>query len=82
MGTGINLPYYPKGLRLTAIDLSPGMLRYARQLAAELSLEVELLEMDVQNLAFGPHTFDTVLTSCVFCSVPDPILGLREIRRV
>jgi ubiquinone/menaquinone biosynthesis C-methylase UbiE len=38
--------------------------------------------MDVQALTFADNTFDTVITSCVFCSVPDPIKGLKEIRRV
>ena len=25
---------------------------------------------------------DAVVTACVFCSVPDPVLGLQEVRRV
>ena len=41
-----------------------------------------LLEMDVQELEFEDATFDGVLTSCVFCSVPLPVAGLEEIRRV
>jgi SAM-dependent methyltransferase len=31
---------------------------------------------------FADNSFDCVLTSCVFCSVPIPVLGLKEIRRV
>lgn len=31
---------------------------------------------------FDDETFDTVVTSCVFCSVPDPVKGLKEIYRV
>ena len=38
--------------------------------------------MDAQQMMFQDNTFDTVVTSCVFCSVPDPIKGLQEIRRV
>lgn len=37
---------------------------------------------DTEALCFQDETFDTVLTSCVFCSVPDPVQGLRKIRRV
>lgn len=33
-------------------------------------------------MSFADDTFDTVVTSCVFCSVPDPVEGLKEIRRV
>lgn len=82
VGTGANLASYPGDLEITAIDFSPNMLRYARRRASELGLSVELLEMDVQSLDFPSACFDTVLTTCVFCSVPDPGLGLREIHRV
>jgi ubiquinone/menaquinone biosynthesis C-methylase UbiE len=37
---------------------------------------------DVQELEFADETFDTVVSTCVFCSVPDPILGLHEVLRV
>ena len=35
-----------------------------------------------ENLKFPHNTFDTVVASCVFCSVHDPIKGFREIKRV
>jgi len=38
--------------------------------------------MDAQNLQFPEGSFDTVVATCVFCSVPDPIKGLEEIKRV
>ena len=43
---------------------------------------ITLIEMDAQDMSFPDNTFDTVVTSCVFCSVPDPVKGLEEIRRV
>jgi len=82
VGTGKNLPYYPRDVKVTAIDLSPRMLERARRRASVLGLEVELQEMDVQHLAFPDHVFDMVFATFVFCSVPDPVLGLRELRRV
>ena len=82
VGTGANLPFYPEGLSLTAIDFSSGMLDRAREKAKQLDLEVEFRLMDIQNLQFANHTFDTVISSCVFCSVPDPRRGLIEIHRV
>ncbi len=45
-------------------------------------MDVRFLEMDAQNLAFPDHSFDTVFATFVFCSVPDPVIGLRELRRV
>jgi ubiquinone/menaquinone biosynthesis C-methylase UbiE len=38
--------------------------------------------MDVCALDFADATFDTVVTACTFCSVPKPIQGLHELRRV
>ena len=81
-GTGKNLPYYPQGMKTTAIDLSPLMLERAKWRASVLGLNVELLEMDVQRLKFPDHVFDTVFATFVFCSIPNPILGLRELLRV
>lgn len=82
VGTGKNLPYYAQNVKVSAIDLSPRMLEKARKKASDLGLEVDLKEMDVQHLAFPDRAFDTVFATFVFCSVPDPVLGLQELRRV
>jgi len=83
VGTGKNLPYYPEGTEITGIDFSPNMIARARQRRDELQLKnIELKEMDVQDLSFPEDSFDTVVSTCVFCSVPLPIAGLRELRRV
>ncbi len=82
VGTGKNLPYYPRNAEVTAIDLSPRMLEGARKKASALGLEVNFMEMDVQHLDFPENAFDTVFATFVFCSVPDPVLGLQELNRV
>ena len=82
VGTGGNMSYYPKGLEISAIDLTPGMLERARQQAAKLNLNVDLRLGDAQALEFPDGTFDDVVATCVFCSVPDPVLGLTELGRV
>lgn len=81
VGTGKNLPHYPEDLEITGIDFSENMLKKAEEKIKKLT-HVELLEMDAQAMNFGDNTFDTVITSCVFCSVADPVAGLKEIRRV
>ncbi len=81
VGTGNNLRFYSPDCQVTGIDFSPGMLKKARDKAKGLS-NVELYEMDVQNLEFDDNTFDSIVSTCVFCSVPDPVKGLRELRRV
>lgn len=83
VGTGKNLPYYNKNVDLTAIDFSSGMLEVAKNKKTEVDLKAfKLYEMDVQDLKFEDDTFDTVISTFVFCTVPDPIAGLREVYRV
>jgi ubiquinone/menaquinone biosynthesis C-methylase UbiE len=38
--------------------------------------------MDVQALQFRVGSFDSAVSTFVFCSVPDPLKGLEELRRV
>lgn len=82
IGTGRSLRYYPPGAEVVAIDLSPRMLARARRRAERLGVAVDLRVADVQALPFPDASFETVLATCVFCSVPDPVKGLGEARRV
>src|SRR6266542_6501455 len=50
VGTGKSMPYYPAGMTITAIDLSPRMLGQARTHAARDNIRVDLREADVQAL--------------------------------
>ena len=82
VGTGANIPYYPTECQVTAVDLSEQMLERAKQRATKLGVSVDLQLMDAQNLTFPDHSFDTAITTCVFCSVPNPIQGMHELGRV
>jgi ubiquinone/menaquinone biosynthesis C-methylase UbiE len=82
VGTGLNMPFWPRHLAITATDLAPRMLERARQRAAKLGLAANLRVGDAQALEFPDGAFDTAVATCVFCSVPDPVQGLRELGRV
>lgn len=83
VGTGKNILYYPKDSRITAIDLSEKMLSKARKRARSLDIgNVELMLMDAQAMDFRDDSFDAVVATFVFCSVPAPVRGLDETRRV
>ena len=82
VGTGKNFDYYPADAQITAIDFSLEMLRQATHKKDRKTVSVELNLMDVQSLAFADNSFDTVIGSFVFCSVPLPIKGLKELYRV
>ena len=76
------MAFYPQGVRVTGVDLTPERLDRARKRAAILNRGVTLLLGDAQELEFPDASFDTVVASFVFCSVSDPVLGLQELGRV
>lgn len=85
VGTGANLSFYPSSIKsLIGVDFSSDMLKYAKQKASQLNApyKMELIEGDIQELPFPDNSFDTVVSTCVFCSVSDPVVGLEELRRV
>ncbi|HEY8219396.1 MAG TPA: methyltransferase domain-containing protein [Methylobacter sp.] len=82
VGTGKNFDYYPKDARITAIDFSEQMLKQAVHKRDRKKVKVDLELMDVQSLCFADNSFDTVICSFVFCSVPAPLKGLKEVYRV
>jgi ubiquinone/menaquinone biosynthesis C-methylase UbiE len=82
VGSGRNLPFYPDETSLTAIEFSPEMLELARQRAAELGRDVDLRLGDAQDLEFADQSFDTVVCTLAFCTIPNPENAATEARRV
>jgi len=82
VGTGLDIPFFPADLEITGIDISPRMLERAQPRADAYQGKLELREMDVHDLPFDAGSFDQVFTSCTFCSVPNPVGGLKSLRRV
>jgi len=82
VGTGRNLEHYPKGIRLTGIDISAPMLDIARHRASRLGREVDLREGDAQALEFANANFDTVVFTLSLCSIPDDGKAISEAKRV
>ncbi len=82
VGTGASLAHYPKGVELAGLDISPKMLARAKAKSDCFPGQLTLRVGDVQSLDFPDDSFDMVITSCVFCSVTDPIKGFQEINRV
>lgn len=82
IGTGLNLPFYPEGVRLTGVELSPKMLAVARERAADLGVDADLREADVQALPFDDESFDTVVCTFSLCAIPDHAAAIAEMARV
>lgn len=81
-GTGSDFKFFPPGQHIVAIDISPQMLERAAKKAVAYQGDIELRVMDVCELPFADSSFDTIVTVCTFCSVPRPVVGLRELHRV
>ena len=82
LGTGLDVPFFPPGQTITAIDISPKMLEMARPRVAAYDGTIDARVADVHEMEFAEASFDQVFTSCTFCSVPDPVAGLRALHRV
>jgi phosphatidylethanolamine/phosphatidyl-N-methylethanolamine N-methyltransferase len=84
VGTGLALPHYHDGLSVTGIDLSPHMLRRARerlQKAGRRNVEA-LVEMDATALDFADATFDVAVAMFVLTVAPEPARVMHELARV
>lgn len=82
VGTGRSLPYYPAGIEVVGIDLSPEMLAIARARAAEAGVSADLRQGDAEALPFDDTSFDTVVCALALCSIPRPQVALGEMARV
>jgi len=77
-GTGRGLPDYADDVELFALDLNFSSLDRARQRRPE----ARLVCASAEAIPFADDSFDCVVSSLVFCSVPDAARGLEEIKRV
>lgn len=81
-GTGNDFKFFPPQMNVVAIDISPKMLERAARKSPQYEGSIELRLMDVCDMDFADASFDTVATAFTFCSVPKPVVGLRELHRV
>jgi phosphatidylethanolamine/phosphatidyl-N-methylethanolamine N-methyltransferase len=84
IGTGISLPHYKRSLKVTAIDLSPDMLKRARERVEreQLSHVEDIIEMDAGDMSFPDNSFDVVVAMYVLTVVPEPRRVMQELQRV
>lgn len=81
-GTGLDLPLLPLDGRVTAVDLTPAMVRRAAARGNALNLPVLASVMNGQQLAFPAESFDAVALHLILAVIPDPIACAREVARV
>ena len=82
-GAGANFAHYPAGLRVIATEPDEYMFaRALKRLSKVSTLDVTLMLADAQALPFTNESFDTVVGTLVFCTIPDPMKALAEAMRV
>jgi ubiquinone/menaquinone biosynthesis C-methylase UbiE len=81
-GTGSNVGRYRTPTRVVLTEPEPAMAARLRTRAATATVPVVVEEADAGALPFPDDSFDSVVSTLVLCSVPDPELVLGEIRRV
>ena len=82
-GTGLDFEFVPPGVRLTAGDLTPAMVRRARDRADALGLtDADVRVLDAHQLDAPDGSFDAVVLHLLLAVVPDPVAAIQEARRV
>lgn len=81
-GTGGDLQYLPQDAEITAVDITPSMVRRTDARAADLGLEIDARVGDAQALDAEDDSFDVVLLHLVLSVVPDPESVVAETARV
>jgi ubiquinone/menaquinone biosynthesis C-methylase UbiE len=82
IGRGRTLPFYPRNIRLTGIELSGVAVGLAERRALELGLDVTLRQGDAASLPYPDEHFDTVVFCYALCTIPDDRTAVSEAVRV
>ena len=84
LGTGLNLPFYDTGRvsELVGVEPSLTMHHLAMKRSRAAGIPVELVGIGAERLPLADRVFDTVVSTYTLCTIPDPVLALRELRRV
>ncbi|ANU21468.1 methyltransferase type 11 [Planococcus plakortidis] len=81
-GTGANFRYYRNAERVDAIEPNPEMGKQAGKRIRKSKTPIHTYEAIAEELPFDDNSFDTVVATLVFCTIPDPVKALEEICRV
>jgi phosphatidylethanolamine/phosphatidyl-N-methylethanolamine N-methyltransferase len=81
-GTGLDLDFLPSNVDVTAIDVTPAMLKHLERRAAGSGRSVIARTMDARQLAFPDSSFDAVVMHLILAVMPQPERGVREAVRV
>jgi ubiquinone/menaquinone biosynthesis C-methylase UbiE len=84
IGTGLNLEHYNRAKVTKVVGLDPGleMLSLAQKRLEKIGVPVELVSLSAEKIPFEAGTFETVVVTYSLCTIPDPVVALKEMRRI
>ncbi|NHC41473.1 class I SAM-dependent methyltransferase [Bacillus sp. MM2020_1] len=81
-GTGINFPLYEEAVKVTAIEPSKHMIERSLSKQKQACVPIDIVQASAEELPFAADTFDTVIATLVFCTIPNPEKAILEMKRV
>ncbi|WP_347549914.1 class I SAM-dependent methyltransferase [Pseudalkalibacillus hwajinpoensis] len=81
-GTGVNFPLYNGVLQVDAIEPNPLMRKQSQSKLEQAKVPIYVYGAEAEKLPFENNTFDSVVATLVFCTIPHPAQAIKEIQRV
>ncbi|RXZ02176.1 SAM-dependent methyltransferase [Fictibacillus sp. S7] len=81
-GTGFNFPLYEVASQVDAIEPDSNMRKTSLKRIEASKILIRTYSEKAETLPFEDNTFDTVVGTLVFCTIPDPERALNEVKRV
>ncbi len=81
-GTGVNFPYYEQAQHVSAVEPNSAMNQRGELRIKKSKVPIIIYETTAEILPFEDNTFDAIVATLVFCTIPDPVKALKEIQRV
>ena len=84
IGSGLNLSFYDpaKVSVIVGVDPSAAMQKLAQQRAAQISIPVEMIALELGQIQVADASFDSIVCTFTLCTIPDAMAALQEMRRV
>ncbi len=84
IGSGLNLSFYDpaKVSVIVGVDPSAAMQALAQQRAAQISIPVEMIALELGQIQAADASFDSIVCTFTLCTIPDAMAALQEMRRV
>ena len=83
IGTGLNLPHYPKTVtQLHAVDPANSLPKIVTERITSQSFPIRIQHVTAESLPYDDRSFDFAVSTWTLCTIPDAVKALREVKRV